>query len=149
MELKTADSFPKGSVKTWIKQFGDYLPDPLSQRIDVDCYVEKVLSQGTVFLAMLEGEPLGLVTMYANDHKTKRAYMSLLAVRPEARGHGIGRILVDACLVQAGENGMTEIRVQTLGDNTQAMRLYECAGFCRVGVNGLKVVLEKALPTTP
>jgi ribosomal protein S18 acetylase RimI-like enzyme len=148
MKLKTANSFPRCSVKTWIKQFGDYLPDPLSQRIDVDSYAEKVLSRGKVVLAMLEDEPLGLVTMYANDHKTKRAYMSLLAVRPEARGHGVGRILVDACIAQARENGMTEIRLQTLGGNRQAMRLYESAGFCKVGVNGQKVVLEKVVPAT-
>jgi len=144
-EIRTTKLSSPEDTRVWMRQFGEYLPDPLSKRIDVDAYTEKLLAKGAVFLAMAEEMPLGLAAMYANNHITKKAYISLLAVRPTAQGHGIGRALVDVCVAHAAMNAMIGIRVQTLESNRHAMRLYERAGFRRTGFNGQKVSLEKVL----
>lgn len=145
MKISTARSLPSEITKALIKEFGEFLPDPLSERLDVDAYAEKVIKHGTVLLAMAEQVSLALAVMYANDQDTKRAYMSLLAVRPEARGRGIARELVNACVEHARERGMMCIQLRTLESNAKAMRLYTRAGFEKIGSIGMKAVLEKNL----
>jgi ribosomal protein S18 acetylase RimI-like enzyme len=58
-----------------------------------------------------------------------------LAVVAERRGQGIGRALLDAALVHASADGFRAISLSVEPDNP-ARRLYERAGFVRVGVVG-------------
>lgn len=143
----TSKDLPVEITKALIKEFGESLPDPLSERLDVDAYAEKVIKHGTVLLAMAEQVSLALAAMYANDQDTKRAYVSLLAVRPELRGRGIARELVNACVENARESGMMCIQLRTPETNTRAMQLYARAGFVKTGRIGMKAVLEINLST--
>ena len=52
-----------------------------------------------------------------------------LFVRPEYRGTGVGRQLVDAALMQAKEIGYRHVRLDTLGFMTGAQTLYRSYGF--------------------
>ena len=56
----------------------------------------------------------------------------LLAVAPEARGRGIGQLLVDECVRRAQRAGATELGLHTSRSMRSAMRLYERMGFVRV-----------------
>ena len=50
---------------------------------------------------------------------------------PSARGRGVGRALVTACLDRARALGLTEAVLCSLPDMTPAHRLYESFGFMR------------------
>ncbi|MDH6129333.1 ribosomal protein S18 acetylase RimI-like enzyme [Kitasatospora sp. GP82] len=56
------------------------------------------------------------------------------AVLPEARGRGIGRILLDAVVAAARADGIRRMTLRVLGRNAPAQRLYERAGFTVDGV---------------
>lgn len=56
-------------------------------------------------------------------------YLSKLAVRPEARGRGIGRLLLDHYIARARKLGFRHLRLDLSSDNDAARRLYEAAGF--------------------
>jgi ribosomal protein S18 acetylase RimI-like enzyme len=68
--------------------------------------------------------PLGLVPR-------EWAYVGIIAVLPEHRGHGVGRLLVEACVDRARRDGAPSIGLGTRPVMEAARRLYERVGFRR------------------
>lgn len=57
--------------------------------------------------------------------------LRLLAVEPDARGHGVGRLLVEECARRARVTGARELGLHTSASMTAARRLYAGMGFVR------------------
>lgn len=86
-----------------------------------------------------EGEIVGSVFLYppaidAYGGLTGRApwpELRLLAVAPEARGAGVGRALMDACVARARAMGADALGLHTSESMAVARRLYGTMGFVR------------------
>jgi GNAT superfamily N-acetyltransferase len=59
------------------------------------------------------------------------ASFRMLAVEADARGRGVGRALVEACLERARVDGRSAIGIYTRPFMTEAHRMYERLGFQR------------------
>jgi len=57
------------------------------------------------------------------------ARIGLVAVSPEERGRGLGKLLVQHALTWCRSRGAHCVRVATQGTNVAALRLYESCGF--------------------
>jgi GNAT superfamily N-acetyltransferase len=69
---------------------------------------------------------------YAGLARTSRwPELRLLAVAPEARGHGVGRALVDECVRRARRMGAAELGLHTSHSMRVARAMYERMGFVR------------------
>lgn len=88
-----------------------------------------------------DGELLGGVT-YVGDVRyyasggsagslSDTSGMRLLAVKPEARGRGVGRTLTEACIRRARERGSRQIILHTTLAMKKAWDLYTHMGFAR------------------
>ena len=71
------------------------------------------------------------VLFFRKRSRLARAYS--LATRPESRGLGVGAALLQAAAAAARRRGCNRLRLEVRADNTAAIRLYERAGFCRIG----------------
>jgi GNAT superfamily N-acetyltransferase len=80
------------------------------------------------WMAELNGEPAGWV-MCVKDPAPDTARLRLLLVEPGARGHGIGRLLVDRCVGFARTAGYRELVLWTNDVLVAARRIYQRAGF--------------------
>jgi len=92
-----------------------------------------------VLVAIEDGRILGTVTLELDgriddDHGTlasDEAHIRMLGVHPDARGRGIGTLLMDACEERARTVGRTLITLNTAGQMEAAQRMYGSLGYER------------------
>ena len=83
------------------------------------------------WVAERDGKLIGCVGLTGVSEE--RARLRLLYVEPEARGLGLGRRLVDACLAFARRAGYREVVLWTVDVLEPARRIYAAAGFRKIG----------------
>lgn len=83
--------------------------------------------RGRLLVARVDGQPAGVCILKPVDAATgevKRMY-----VRPQARGHGIGRALLARLIADARAEGYRKLRLESLGFMQEAQSLYRSLGF--------------------
>jgi GNAT superfamily N-acetyltransferase len=91
-------------------------------------------AQAPWLLARLDGRPVGCVALGRLSDavgEVKRMY-----VDPAARGHGIGRLLLQGVEALAVECGYRSLRLETGTQQPEALQLYETAGWYRIDCYG-------------
>lgn len=90
--------------------------------------VEKLLTQGVAFFILRDkGVPIGCggVQLFSTDYgEIKRMY-----VRPQFRGLGFARLMLDHLAAHARNEGVSVLRLETGIHQHEAIGLYERAGF--------------------
>jgi DNA-binding MarR family transcriptional regulator/GNAT superfamily N-acetyltransferase len=82
------------------------------------------------WIAELDGEPVGSVFLV--KHSATVGKLRLLIVDPKARGLGIGRKLVEECVLFARMNGYRKVVLWTNSVLTAARAIYKQTGFERI-----------------
>lgn len=67
-------------------------------------------------------------------HVVDEGHVINVAVAPQERRKGIGRVLVDHLVAHAKENGIVKLLLEVRASNVAAIGLYEAAGFTRFNV---------------
>ncbi len=105
---------------------GEY--EELVTRIVAEYATDRDPDREAMWVAELDGERAGCV-FCVRDKAPDTARLRLLLVDPAARGHGIGRRLVEECLAFARRTGYAQIVLWTNDVLADARRIYERAGF--------------------
>jgi GNAT superfamily N-acetyltransferase len=112
-------------VSETLREFG-FEPDP---EIDPDLD-DPSGAYDSFWVAVVDGEVVGSVALRelgAAERELKRMYL-----RPDQRGRGLGRRLLERALEQAHADGVARIRLDTSERMEAARSLYEAYGFRRV-----------------
>lgn len=96
---------------------------PIAHRIVAECNGEII---GSVFLYRNGSDAYGTNDLQIND-----PVIRLLAVKPNARGLGIGRKLIQYCINIGKQQGAAMIYLHTSDMMAHAVALYEKLGFTR------------------
>ena len=100
--------------------------------------VRSRLDVSELIVAEHNGSVAGAVTLYPNVVNAEQAWppgwagVRLLAVHPDARGQGIGRVLMDECLRRSRQRCSVAVGLHTSDIMRVARGLYERMGFVRV-----------------
>jgi ribosomal protein S18 acetylase RimI-like enzyme len=110
--------------------------------------------EGAVWVARTSprAAPLGVVV--ADDCVLLGGFIALLAVRPEASGQGVGRLLVDRVAARTFAKRRW-LYTSADGNNRAALRFYRRLGFTRVGrlpdlvrPGRIEILLRRRKPAT-
>jgi GNAT superfamily N-acetyltransferase len=103
--------------------------------------VSQRAGRALVLGAFEDGRALGTVTVELDRRiegghdrdplEPDEAHIRMLGVDPEARGRGIGRVLMDAAVAEARRAGKRRMTLGTTERMVAAHRLYESMGFLR------------------
>jgi ribosomal protein S18 acetylase RimI-like enzyme len=92
------------------------------------------------------GAPLGFLDLHLHQPEPGVAHLGVLALRPAARGRGVGREVVEALALALAGAGFTALRLSVGDENPGARAFWERLGFAEVGrLEGGVTVLERAL----
>jgi ribosomal protein S18 acetylase RimI-like enzyme len=83
--------------------------------------------RGCLLLATLNGEPAGCIALF--PYSPDSGEVKRLWVRPTARGHKVGRLLVETLISRARAAGVGRLLLSTSVRMTDAQRLYRSLGF--------------------
>ena len=106
----------------------DFMP-PLSGRVEIKDYAQKIAGKATRFEAWSGGTLIGLVAAYCNDQERRIAYITSVSVLKAWAGKGVAAHLMNQCIEHATASGLRQVSLEVASDNTTAIRLYERRGF--------------------
>lgn len=118
---------------------------PLSDRVHLGEYAQKIVDHAIRFEAWSDGVLVGLVAAYCNDAVRRIAFITSVSVLKEWVGRGIGERLMRDCVEYAKLNGMRKISLEVAVEQRSAIHLYEKCGFAQGGVRGAFLVMHLAL----
>ena len=98
----------------------------LSERLSAD--------ESVVFIAEAEGEAVGFTQLYPTFSSTRTGPIFTLNdiyVRPEIRGGGVGRALLEAAAEHGRSVGAIRLTLTTARNNSVAQGVYEANGWKR------------------
>ncbi len=87
--------------------------------------------EGRILLALWNEKPAGVIALRPlGERADGLCEMKRLFVRPEFRGHGIGRVLAERVIAEAAEIGYRRMRLDTIpGPMDSAIAMYRELGF--------------------
>ena len=105
-----------------------YTPDAYRATTPTAAELAVRFADGPAWIATVNGAVAGTVSAVVEDDEV---YLRSMAVRPEARGCGSASALLDRVTAFAHERGARRLTLKTTPFLSDAIRLYERAGFRR------------------
>jgi len=119
--------------EVYAAEFGwDTSFEALVARIVADHAAGHDPAREAAWIAELGGRRAGCMFCVADAADAATAKLRILLVHPDARGHGIGGRLVDACIDFARGAGYARMRLWTNDPLVAARRIYLARGFALI-----------------
>jgi ribosomal protein S18 acetylase RimI-like enzyme len=84
-----------------------------------------------IFVAEDNGRVVGYITTW-QDREAGIGHIPNIAIAPEYRGQGLGRVLIEHALAHFRASGLTHAKIETLAQNAVGNHLYRDLGFVEV-----------------
>lgn len=95
---------------------------------DYDAWAEKIHANGYVYVLKKLDKIAGMSVFYANDFDNGVGYISLIGLKPEYRGRGMGKRFIIEIFRKMKELGMRYCMLEVDNDN-EAILFYKNIGF--------------------
>lgn len=116
-------------LSTFMKSCDAEFVPPLSARVNIHIYAQKITDKATRFEAWHQTELVGLVAAYCNDKDKRVAFITNVSVLPSWQGRGVAGRLIEMCLEYVQQHGLSKVELEVNQDNQAAVALYRKHGF--------------------
>lgn len=145
MEIKKLSKKDENQLLFFIKKEDKSFPEPLSSRVDLKEYVNKLLNNAIIYAVEDMNTYAGVICYYKNDYNSKVAYLTYLCVNNDYRKRKIGQKLIDIMINDCKHDKFNKIILETSKDNVIAQKFYEKNGFFCVKEDNKSIFYEKNL----
>ena len=123
-QILSRDKYEKTLI-AFLKEVDQEFAVPLSARVSIESYVEKLFINGWIIGAIEQNKICGICGGYINDWITKYSFITCLVVSQNYRNKGIGKQLFMEFAKLSKNKGMDEIHLSTNKRNRSANILYQ------------------------
>jgi putative acetyltransferase len=118
-------------IRDTLSEFGAAHPGTVYYDATTDALFELFQKPKAVYyVAESEGQLIGGGGIYPTQGlPADTCELVKMYLMPQARGKGIGRLLIEKCIASAKENGFRNIYLETMPELKQALTVYEKFGF--------------------
>jgi GNAT superfamily N-acetyltransferase len=143
----TPDEAP--AVAALLAAFRDHLGYDQPTDASMLASVERIIGRDDAeYLLAGERDPVAVAQVryrWSVWWEAEDCWLEDLYVRPEARGEGVGRTLVEAVLDRARERGCRRVELDVNSENPAAIALYGSLGFDTGKTGGQDIFMRKRL----
>lgn len=128
LEYKTKTA-SKEQIYLHLKECDDNFRPPLSSRVDLLDYSDKIYMLAVSFEAWDENVLVGMVNTYLNDESDLSGFITNTSVLKGYMRKGVASTLLQMCLEYARNHSFSRISLEVSCANGTAIELYSHAGF--------------------
>lgn len=119
----------KAFIKEYILQYDNDFYEPLSTRVEMEAFSQKLSDLSITFVIYKDVEVAGLICSYFYDPASKAGFITLVHTKHEYRGQHLSLYLLNAVKDYALKNGFERITLFVSKQQTSAFQLYSRHGF--------------------
>lgn len=120
-------------VRKTVEECDSTFIEGLTRRDDYEQILQKMMDHAIVIAVYYKNNLAGYASMYANDLKTRQAYISMFGIKKEYQRKHLGSILMDKCCEIANQSGMRWILLEVLKENVKGFKFYKKYGYIPTG----------------
>lgn len=129
-EWKVIAGHPEKSfIKEYIEVYDTDFYIPLSTRVDMEVFSQKLSDLSTTFFVVKDGVVGGLICSYFYQPETKKGFITLVHTKHEYRGQHLSVYLLDALKKYAVDKGFECVDLFVSKQQVAAYNLYLKHGF--------------------
>lgn len=115
-----------------LDEFADSFIPPLYETVEnISLYAEKLAENSKNLVICHNDEKLGFICFYANDLKSKRAFISLICVKEKYQKNGYATVLLKK-MFEFCKDSMSSVELEVYADNVKAIEFYKKNGFQKI-----------------
>jgi GNAT superfamily N-acetyltransferase len=137
------------AVAALLAAFRDHLGYDQPSDASMLASVERIIVRDDAeYLLAGERDPVGVAQVryrWSVWWDAEDCWLEDLYVRPEARGDGVGRTLVEVVVDRARERGCRRVELDVNSENPAAMALYQSLGFDTGKTGGQDIFMRRRL----
>lgn len=114
---------------------------PLSQKVDIENYSQKIYDNADTFEAWGENKLIGLVATYCNNIN-KSAFITSVSVIKTYTNRGVGSKLLEDCIKYVEGKGFREITLEVNIQSKKARSLYKKLNFQEVEFDNKIIIMR-------
>lgn len=142
LNLKEIENY-KEKMLIFLKKIDNLFKIPLHKKVNIEEYVNKIISLAEVYIMYKENEIIAGVVFYTNNLSEKKAYISLVGVLEDYQNKGIGKKIFKEVLKRIKRNKLKQVGIHT--DNKYALKIYKSLNFYIISEENGRYYLEKNL----
>jgi ribosomal protein S18 acetylase RimI-like enzyme len=118
---------------------------PLSSRVEINEYAQKIYTKAMRFEAWAGGALIGLVAIYCDNHCQRLAYITSVSVLATPLATGIASQLLATGIDYLRDSRFEQVDLEVDIENQRAIRLYDRHGFLASKSHGRTLLMRLIL----
>lgn len=132
-------------IEQYLYKAAIWAPEGMTLNVKLDEYSKKLLELAENYFLVHGHEDIGMLSFYANDKRSHTSHLTVLSIRPDHQGKGLGQMLLQQAEKEAKSKGMCTMHFPVYIKNVKAINFYQKHNYAIIDTTPATYIMEKAL----